>query len=434
MVGVAEDQLEAELGHLGGGKRTNAPVTSEGDERGRRDAAPREAQAPGPGRAVAGGDLESQPLRIVAQIAKLTRVEAVASSWYARMLGGPLLDVEALIEARLPRPVARAARRVGLIRGLAMWALAGRCGALVVTRGEPGAMTATLLSAWLRRRAVVILELIVPPPSRSGARRLLRRLLWLVIERPAVRRTLAGAQVLTAAERGRYARLYGIPPDRIQHVPWAWCREGGEMPRGPRDGVLCTGRAACDWETLFAAASGAEWPLTVASSARELRRVQAVGRASGARIVAEVPREDHDRLVRSAAVYLIPLLHQPGSAGQVRLMTATEAGTPVVASAVEALEGYAIDGETALLVPPGDPGALRAAVDRLLADRDLARRLAEDALARARVWTYRDYFGAVRELIDDALAARPLAPRAPAAARFRGGQGPSGRHRRGCRR
>jgi hypothetical protein len=384
-------------------------------ERGGRDAAAGEVKTPGAGGAVAGGDLESQPLRVVAQIAKLTRVEAVASSWYARMLGRGLHDADALIGERVPTVLAAAARRVGLARGVAIWALARRCRALVLRRGEPGAATALFLSAWARRRAVVLLELIVPPPSRSRWRRFARRLWWLAIERPAVRRTLAGGQVLTAAERERCAHLYGIPAHRLQHVPWAWCREGGEVPPGPRTGVLCTGRAACDWETLFAAAAGAGWQLTVACSARELGRVRKLGRASGARILGEVPRDEHERLIRSAAVYVIPLVDRPGSAGQVRLMTATESGTPVVASAVEALEGYAIDGETALLVSPGDAGALRGAVDRLLADGELARRLAGEALERARSWTYRDYFGAVRELIEEAFAGRPLAPRAPSA-------------------
>jgi len=331
------------------------------------------------------------------------------------MLDRGLIDADRLIAERLPSPLARAAAWVGWLRGVAVWALAGRIGALALIRGEHGALTAIFLSAWIRRRRVVVLELIVPPPPRRRWRRLARRLWWRAVERPALRRALVGGQVLTAAERGRYARLYGIPADRLQHVPWAWCREGGVVPPGQRNGVLCTGRAACDWETLFAAAAGAEWQLTVACSARELGRVRKLGRASGARILGEVPRDEHDRLIRSAAIYVIPLVNRPGSAGQVRLMTATEAGTPVVASAVEALGGYAIDGETALLVPPGDASALRAAVDRLLGDHELAQRVSAAALERARSWTYRDYFGAVRELIDDALAGRALAPRAPSA-------------------
>ena len=40
------------------------------------------------------------------------------------------------------------------------------------------------------------------------------------------------------------------------------------------------------------------------------------------------------------------------------------------------------DGETGLLVPPRDPPALRAAIDRLLADRELRRRLGEAGRSR----------------------------------------------------
>ena len=50
---------------------------------------------------------------------------------------------------------------------------------------------------------------------------------------------------------------------------------------------------------------------------------------------------------------------------------------PVVASAVGGLSELVADGETGLLVPPQDPPALRTAIDSLLADQALRRRMGE---------------------------------------------------------
>jgi glycosyltransferase involved in cell wall biosynthesis len=59
-------------------------------------------------------------------------------------------------------------------------------------------------------------------------------------------------------------------------------------------------------------------------------------------------------------------------------------GRPVVAAAGGALLELVTDGETGLLVPPRDAPALRRAVERLLADRELRERLGREARARAR--------------------------------------------------
>jgi len=59
-------------------------------------------------------------------------------------------------------------------------------------------------------------------------------------------------------------------------------------------------------------------------------------------------------------------------------------GRPVVASAVGGLVEAVEDGVTGLLVRPRDPGALRAAVERLLGDPELRRQLGGAARTRAR--------------------------------------------------
>jgi glycosyltransferase involved in cell wall biosynthesis len=59
-------------------------------------------------------------------------------------------------------------------------------------------------------------------------------------------------------------------------------------------------------------------------------------------------------------------------------------GRPVVAGAVGGLLDLVVDGETGLLVEPGDVTALRAALERLLGDAPLRRRLGKAARERAR--------------------------------------------------
>jgi glycosyltransferase involved in cell wall biosynthesis len=71
---------------------------------------------------------------------------------------------------------------------------------------------------------------------------------------------------------------------------------------------------------------------------------------------------------------------------------------PVVASAVGGLPDMVRDDETGLLVPPRDPAALRAAVDRLLADAELRRRLG--AAARMRIAELCDWDSVLDSTID----------------------------------
>ena len=57
---------------------------------------------------------------------------------------------------------------------------------------------------------------------------------------------------------------------------------------------------------------------------------------------------------------------------------------PVVASAVGGLLDLVADGETGIHVPAGDVAALRAALERLLGDRELRRRFGEAGRERVR--------------------------------------------------
>ena len=79
-------------------------------------------------------------------------------------------------------------------------------------------------------------------------------------------------------------------------------------------------------------------------------------------------------------------------------------GTPLVTAETPAAQELLRDGESALLVPPGDPHALATALRRLAADEELARRLSIGGLAAYREHASEDVLGARwRELIASLL-------------------------------
>ena len=77
-------------------------------------------------------------------------------------------------------------------------------------------------------------------------------------------------------------------------------------------------------------------------------------------------------------------------------------GRAVVGSRVGGIPDVVADGETGLLVPSGDPGALAKALERVLSDRALAERLGAEARLRVKPWlaTPEEYARRVRDLVD----------------------------------
>ncbi|WP_240796258.1 glycosyltransferase family 4 protein [Streptomyces sp. RFCAC02] len=111
-------------------------------------------------------------------------------------------------------------------------------------------------------------------------------------------------------------------------------------------------------------------------------------------------------LVRGAQVACVPSLYEGFCLPAAEAMAA---GTPLVATTGGAIPEVAgPDGETCLAVPPGDAGALAAALGRMLTDDALRARLA--AAGRERVlarFTWRQAARATAEHYRAALAATP---------------------------
>jgi hypothetical protein len=324
----------------------------------------------------------------------------LVDTWYGSLVPGVESFPEWMNE--LPGPLRRLGWRLGAVRGALMFAASTRHEVFAMIRTDPGWRSLLLLRALLgRRRKLVALQFIHHAGERRGAGRWVDRA-WAPVDRWATRRALRFGQVLTAREREAYAEAYGMAPERFVLVPWPRRTEpvpgAGAKPAAP-DLVVCGGRAFCDWPTLFAAARGSSWRLTVVCTAADLAEVQRLNRPAVAKVRCDLPPEEWLALLVGAAVAVV-CVHEAGvSQCHVRIQQANDAAVPVVATATASLDGYVLPGETALTVAPEEPAALREAVDRVLAEPALRARLRDRAAEHSREWAGPAYLQAISDLI-----------------------------------
>ena len=196
---------------------------------------------------------------------------------------------------------------------------------------------------------------------------LARHLPWLA------RRVLRGARLVIAVSNDLAERARALGAVNVRVIP-----NGVEMPAH-------VGAEAEPAEVLYAGRLSPEkGVLELLDAAQGLNLVVAgdgplrdhVPFARGF-----VPHDELQQLYARAAVVACPSRREGFG---VTCLEAMAHGRPVVATRVGGLLDLVVDGETGIVVPPRDPAALRSALERLLADPDLRRRLGSAGRERAR--------------------------------------------------
>jgi glycosyltransferase involved in cell wall biosynthesis len=235
------------------------------------------------------------------------------------------------------RAARRAARDVDLVH--AHWLPSG---AVALTTGKPFVVQLWGTDVELARRA------------SSLARRVLSR----------ARLTICASNALADSARELGAKEVRVIPSAVE-LP----ERVGE-PADPPE-VLFVGRLSPEKGILDLVQAANGIPLTVAGDGPLRDRVPGA--------LGFVPHHALPPLYERAAVVAVPS-HREGFG--VACAEAMAYARPVVASAVGGLLDLVVDGETGVLVPPRDVPALRDALELLLGDAELRKRLGDAGRAR----------------------------------------------------
>ena len=215
---------------------------------------------------------------------------------------------------------------------------------------------------------------------------------YLRASRP--RRRLMGAALQSAqavvcfasAQRELLLHQHGLDPGRVHMVPFG-VDERFYRPRdAPADGyVLAVGRdMARDYDTFSRAVDGLDAKAIIVASERNLTDLRL---SDNVELRLNVSYPELRELYAGAACVVLPTRREgycygADCSGQTVLLDAMAMGRPVVASSRSTLSDYVHEPETALIVPPEDPSELRAAIERLLGDHELAASLGAGARDR----------------------------------------------------
>lgn len=201
-----------------------------------------------------------------------------------------------------------------------------------------------------------------------------------------VRAGLAGAACVAAPTQAMLGALrleYGWRAEGL--VLPNGCRPEAFAPAAKKPRILAAGRfwdEAKNLRALEQAAPGLPWPVCVAGSAAhpDGGAVQ----PSGVTFLGELPRAALARELAEAAIYALPARYEPFG---LSVLEAALSGCALVLGDIDSLRE--VWGPAARYVPSGDAGALRRALEELVAAPAERARLAQAAQARARQYSAR---------------------------------------------
>lgn len=244
----------------------------------------------------------------------------------------------------------------------------------------------------LRRPKHLVLEMMLDEESASPGWRFKRRL-----QRYAFA-SVDCIVVSSTMEIPVYAARLGVPAGRIRFVPFHTNVVEPVYVSGSKHYILSAGKTGRDYQTLSEAVRDIDHDVVVVSDAESVRDVSLPQRV---RLVLDAPYGHYRDLLQACDLLVLPLRPLVKSTGQVALLEAMALGKPVIATRVVGTVDYVQSGLNGILVPPGNPSALREAIVGLLRDPVARERLGRAALESVRDrHTFERYARAILDIVD----------------------------------
>jgi len=291
---------------------------------------------------------------------------------------------------------------------------AGRYDAVVVdgSIGARGAYVDRVAAAIIRRRSDPPVVVVSDCPWKRGSwwlDRVAGAMAFRLLDGPGVTYC-----VPTRAERSLFPSTWGVDPERVAWTPWPFIlsEQDLEAPVSDDGGVFAAGDSLRDYGPLIEAARMLGAPVTIATRRRDVLRRRDLPPNITA---ASVSHARYVELMRKATAVVVPLAETgERSAGETTYVNALAMGKLVVVPDRLGVREYVRDGETGLVVPGDDAGALADALRWALDPANAERRRAIGALARKWARSRLDPDGYVLDILRvawEALERRKLSRR-----------------------
>jgi glycosyltransferase involved in cell wall biosynthesis len=186
--------------------------------------------------------------------------------------------------------------------------------------------------------------------------------------------------VHSTLEARAYPDWFGLPPERFVFVPLQAQGRSFDLDEDRvAPFIVAMGSAVRDYATLVEAVRGLAYPLVIIAADHA---VEHIAMPPHVRVVSGITIEACYGYLQRARLSVIPISNLESASGQSTLIDSLAYGKATIATRCPGTVDYVDDGVDAILVPPKDVTAMRAAIERLWNDDAARARMGRAAITK----------------------------------------------------